>query len=153
MTDAVNQKQKAREAVLRLFRYRPRSEKEIVEKLGKKGFSGTVIRETVEYFKKLEMIDDRLFARGWIRGRLNKPLGMRRIEQELRQKGIEKETIETERRNITGYDEADTVRDLARRRLARYKNIDRLKAKQRLYAYLARRGFSSGAIAKALKEL
>lgn len=151
--DTSKDKQKARDSVLRLFRYRPRSEKEIIEKLEKKAFSKAVIQETVEYFKKLEMIDDRLFARGWIRGRLNKPLGMRRIEQELKEKGIEKEIIEQERQGVSDYDEIETVRSLARRRMARYKNIDQIKARQRLYGYLARRGFSSAAIAKALREL
>jgi len=152
MTDKKN-RQKARETVFRLFRYRPRSEKEVVEKLKAKAFPEDVIRETVDYFKKLEMLDDRLFARGWIQGRLNKPLGMRRIALELRKKGIHKDIIEEESEKITDYDETAAVRDLARRRLTRYKNVEKFKARQRLYAYLSRRGFSSGAVSKVLREL
>ena len=49
-----NELTRSKETVFRLFKYRPRSEKEIREKLEMKAFSQSIIEKTIEYFKGKE---------------------------------------------------------------------------------------------------
>lgn len=145
---------KARESVYRLLKYRPRSEKEIADKLKIQGFDEATIDETIRYFKSLKVIDDRQFARGWISSRLNKPFGSKRIHYELSQKGISLPIIKEElSKAFDAYSEADAVLNLARKRAQKYKNIEPAKAKQRLFGYLSRRGFCAETIYKAIDQL
>ena len=145
----------ARNAVFRLLKIRLRSEREIVEKLKKKEFSDEAIAKTLEYFKECELINDRQFAQRWIYARLNKPFGLNRIRTELKAKGISDGILQEELIKIPHGDEQEmeVVRKLAERRAAIYKNVSGDKLKQRLYGYLARRGFSSESIYKTLKKL
>ena len=146
---------KARTAVFRLLKIRIRSEKEIAEKLKTKKFDNTIIKETIRYFKDIELIDDRVFAKAWIRSRLNKPFGLGKIKNELKAKGIAEDILQEELETIKAddYQEAEIVLKAAQRRATIYRNVDPLKLKQRLFGYLARRGFSSESIYKALKRL
>jgi len=145
---------KAKSTVERLLKFRPRSEFEIRSKLKEKGFGGEVIDQTVFYFQKLDVLNDTVFAKGWIRSRLNKPMGARRIKEELRLKGIDKEIIAAQLTEAkTNYDETEAVQKAAEKRLRSYRNLKTEQKKQRLFGYLARRGFSNESIYKVLKGL
>ncbi len=145
---------KAKGVVSRLFRFRPRSEQEIRAKLTEKGFSGTIIAETVAYFKKIRLIDDTLFARGWIQSRLNKPFGIKRIRLELKAKGVDEETLNQEfGKAKENYSEPDAIFRLAAKRLKTYQSLEKAVAKRRLSGYLLRRGFSPGAVSKTLRGI
>ncbi len=145
---------KAKETVYRLLKYRPRSEEEIRRKLKLKKFTDDVVEQTVEYFKKYQFIDDRLFARSWVKSRLHKPLGLTRIRFELRTKGVAEDIIKEELDNFFDPEtEFESVLSLARRRMTKYKNVEPLKRKRRLFEYLARRGFNSETIQKVLRKL
>lgn len=154
MSSSGSEKAKARESAFRLLKLRPRSEYELRQKLGRKQYSDETIDETIQYLKQLQLIDDRRFTKAWINSRLARPFGLNRIRQELKLKGIEeqiiKEELSTAKETFT---EDETVLNLAQRRFKRYKNIERIKAKRRTYEYLVRRGFSSAAITKALRQL
>lgn len=145
---------KAKDTVYRLLNFRERSEKEVRDKLRTKGISANTIDNCIRYFKDLDLIDDRQFAKKWINYRLNKPFGLSRISLELKQKGIDqailKEALAESKEN---FDELAAVNELAIKRLEKYKNIDIAKTRQRLYGYLTRRGFSGNSIRKTLTEL
>ena len=144
----------AKTIVFRLFKFRPRSKKEIIKRLKEKNIAPKVIEKIVEYFKTIGMIDDALFAKGWSRSRLNKPFGIQRICYELRQKGVDQDVIADALDEVTqDYDEVETIVALAEKRLKKYSHLDKQKARQRLYGFLARRGFSSEAIYKACTGL
>jgi len=145
---------RAKQIVFRLLKYRLRSQHEIQAKLLAKNISGTVCTEIIRYFVATGLLNDMLFTRAWIASRLKKPLGLRRIHQELKAKGIDEDIIADETQRALGeYDEIVTIRNLARRRLRQYRGLNRLKVRQRLYAYLIRRGFSSDLIFKVLREM
>ncbi len=145
---------KAQTTVFRLLRFRLRSEKELREKLKAKKFPATVIGQTIEHFKDLELIDDHRFARQWTSSRLKRPFGINRIRLELREKGIHSAIIEKAiEETAENYEELDIVTELAQRRASKYKNCDPAKIKQRVYGYLLRRGFSISSINKAIKAL
>ncbi|MBF0531813.1 MAG: regulatory protein RecX [Candidatus Omnitrophica bacterium] len=146
--------QGAKQSVFRLLKFRPRSVGEIREKLAAKNFDASTIEQTVDYFKKQQLLDDRLFARGWAASRLKKPWGIARIRRELRDKGVDAESINAAFAAQFGeYDEAQTVLDLAKRRAEKYRDNDVLTAKRRLYDYLCRRGFSAAAVSKTLRTI
>jgi len=145
--------EKAREYAFLLLKFRLRSEKELLQRLRQKGFSEELCHDTVNFLKDREFIDDRIFAKGWVSSRLRRPFGLRRIRQELVQKGLDKEIIEeTFVQAKEDYDEAGIVRKLAGQRFSKLKGIEPLKAKQRVYAYLMRRGFSPDLIGDVLNK-
>ena len=151
--------QAAREYAFLLLKYRLRSERELLQRLKQKGFSEELCRDTVNFLKNKEFIDDRVFARGWVSSRLKRPFGLRRIKLELVQKGLSKEVIEDTLSRYRGqspleedYDEEGIVRKLAEERFSKLKGVEPLKGRQRVYAYLIRRGFSPDVVAKVCKE-
>lgn len=146
--------QKARAYAFLLLKFRPRSEKELAERLGRKKFDAAVIKETVTFLKEKRFIDDREFARAWIQSRLKKPFGLRRIRQELKRKGIADSVVTGQMQEIKkDYREQELVSVLAQERLKRLGAIEPQKARQRIYAYLLRRGFSPDVVIEVLHSL
>lgn len=144
----------AKRIVFRFLKFRPRSEKEVVDKLADKGFTPGTIDPAMEFFRTKKFLDDQMFARGWITSRLKKPFGMTRIRRELKQKGISDEIINQETPlALLEYDEVAAAAELAKHRLAKYKGIDKLKAKRRIYEYLIRRGFGFNTVARVVNQL
>lgn len=145
---------RAREAVLRLLKFRFRSEKELWDKLKPKGFSPQTIAQVIQYFKDIDLVDDRQFARKWIFARLAKPFGSGRIRFELKEKGVDPEIIEEELKEAAkDYSEMDIVSELAQRRAAIYKGLAKEKIRQRLYGYLLRRGFNPQTVMKVIRKI
>jgi len=149
-----NSLEKARAYAFLLLKFRLRSEKELEARLKQRGFSAEISKDTVNFLKDKEFIDDRVFAKGWVASRLKKPFGLRRINQELTEKGLDKEVIEDSLVQAKkDYNESQIVKQLARQRFSRIKNIEPLKAKMRVYAYLLRRGFSPDIVSDIVKQL
>lgn len=146
--------EEARAYAFLLLKFRLRSENELASRLRQKKFSEEIIRETIGFLKDKQFIDDRIFAKGWVASRLKRPFGLRKIRQELVQKGLGKEIIEEAfARAKEGYDEDSIARQLAEQRFSKLKSIEPLKAKARVYAYLIRRGFSPDISSDIVKGL
>lgn len=145
---------RCRAAALRFIKIRPRSVFELREKLAGKGFDPREIDEELEYLVSVELLNDRVFTGMWIRYRLARPFGFRRIITELKNKGIADEIIAQAISDAKGdYAEADVVLELARRRFERIGAIDPDKKRKRVFDFLIRRGFSVDLAMKALKKL
>lgn len=146
--------EKARNYAFLLLKFRTRSEKEITRRLKEKKFDEQAIKETIEFLKERKFIDDRAFAKAWIESRVKKPLGLRRLRQELMMKGIDKKIIDAELEAAKeDYNEPEIVKKIARERFKKLKGVQAQKAKPRLYAYLLRRGYSSEIVIDALNKL
>ena len=149
-----NQLQKAKDYAFLLLKFRPRSEKEIGERLKRKKFDTEVIRETLSFLKEKCFVDDRYFAKVWLESRIKRPLGLKKLRVELRQKGVDKEIIDSQIEEISkGYCEEEVVLRLARARLNSLKGIEPQKKKNRLYGYLMRRGFLPEQIIDVVNQL
>ena len=152
-TPANTELAKAKATVFRLFKFRPRSEREIVEKLKGKKITTENIEAAIDYFKKLDYIDDRRFAKTWTSSRLVKT-GINRIRFELKKKGIAAEIIQETLGQIPeDYSELEAILPTAKKRLQKYKGLDPLKTKRRLFEFLARRGFRQSTIQKVIRQL
>lgn len=145
---------KAKGYALRLFKLRPRAVAELRQKMTDKGHASDVISAVIEDFLALGVLDDAAFAKAWMRSRLNKPMGFRRIARELADKGIAKGLVQVAWAEIReDYDEFQVARTLAVKRAEKYTNIDPLKRKKRVMDYLARRGFQMDIIMKVIRAL
>lgn len=146
---------KAQDYAFKLLSYRPRSIKEIENRLKKKDYSSEVISIVVNGLKKLKFLNDREFAKMWVENRIRtRPMGRYRLYQELIQKGVDRDLIEKTLSNYREEEEIELAKELTQRKLKRsYRNSDQPTAKRRLYGFLQRRGFSYDTIQEALKEL
>ena len=146
--------QKALNYAFLLLKFRLRSEKELCNRLKKKKFDAEVIKNTLAFLKEKAFIDDNYFAKAWIEWRIKKPLGIRRLKEELKLKGIDKEIIDSQIQKIKEtYIEEDLVSELAQKKLGLLKGIYPYKAKQRVYAYLIRRGFSPDVVIDVITQM
>lgn len=137
-----------------LLKFRLRSEKELYERLKKKKFPEGEIKKVLAFLKEKKFIDDRAFVKAWVNSRLRQLIGLKRIRQELRQKGIAQEIIDAKIDELkNGYSESEIVGNLAADRLKKLKDLEPLKAKSRVYAYLIRRGFSPDIVIDTLNKL
>ena len=144
----------AKAVALRFLKIRPRSITELKEKLQGKGFSSTEIETTVLDLTASGSLNDRAFTKSWINYRLARPFGFRRIIQELKDKGIDKQTIEQAVAEIKGsYDPQKAALDLAQRRWQRLPAIDGAKKKKKVLDFLLRRGFEADVVIGVLRKL
>ena len=138
----------------RLLKFRPRSEYELRQRLKRRGFPESIVKETLLFLKAKGLVDDLEFARIWVESRIKKPLGINRLKQELRIKGIDKELIEQVVEGVgSKYSEEEIINDLVHRRWEKLKHIQPQKAKRRLFLYLLRRGFSLDKVQEAINQI
>ena len=147
---AADQASRATEAALVFLGYRPRSEKEVRDRLRRGGFEQEAIDHAISRLHEWRYLDDADFARRWVENRAaHRPRGRRLLQQELRHKGIDTETAR-EAIDDAALDETGAAEELARRRLPAYTGDDPAAMRRRLGAYLARRGYGYDVIRAAL---
>ena len=145
---------RARNTAYRLLTYRPRSLAELKQELADKGFDEAIIEAVVRYLERLGYINDRQFAEQWAAGRVRlRGFGRRRIEQELRYKGIGRDTIAEALDGVFGPEtELETARAAAEKKLNTMKSSDGETRRRRLSWFLQRKGFSFEIIRKVIQE-
>lgn len=144
---------RAKNSAYRYLSYRPRSHAEVEQKLRDKGFCDAIVGTVLSDLARFGFINDEQFADQWARSRVRlRGLGRRRIEQELRDKGVDAEIIS---RTLTGIFsstlEIDTAKKTAAKKLGIMKNVDRDTRRRRLAGFLERKGFSYEIIRSILK--
>lgn len=161
--------QKVYDKTLNFLSFRPRSEKEIRDYLEKKKVGGEVKKMVMKKLKRLGLLDDKKFALWWIEQRASfRPSGRRLLEQELRGKGVNQKIVKEALTQIS-QKEGETRDAIAcqfyssfERRLAlkaagkglsRYQKLPPLKFRQKMGAFLARRGFSWEVIKEVIDEI
>jgi regulatory protein len=100
-------------------------------------------------------LDDEAFARFWVDNRNRfRPRGAQALRYELRQKGVERETIDA---TLEEQDEDGAAWAAVEGKIDRWADLDKFDFEQKLMAFLARRGFRFDvcrrAAAQAWKQL
>ena len=150
---AADEAERAVQAGLRLLAVRPRSEREIRDRLRRKGFAEPAIEAAIERLRGWRYLDDAEFARLWIEHRqATGPRGRRLLELELRAKGIDPETV-AETVETAELDEEATARAVALKQLSRLARLDPVTRHRRLVGALQRRGFDWDVIRRVLGTL
>lgn len=146
---------KARQAAMNLLAVRARSTAELRRRLVEKGYSAETTESTLAWLDERGMLDDAAFAASFVRDRVRlRPHGKRRLQQELRRKGVDAAVSAGAIEEVLEAEEASEA-ELAVRAAAKWKpraGEDAQAARRRLYGYLARRGFAGDAILAAMEH-
>jgi regulatory protein len=131
---------KAYNQAIRFLGFRPRSQTEIEHNLHDKGYAPEVVSHIVARLRQEQYLDDEAFARFWLENRERfRPRGRQALRYELKQKGLDHEVIET---TLAGVDEEESAWAAIEGKLYRWKNLEEQEFKQKVMAFLSRRGFN-----------
>ena len=147
----------AREAALALLERTRRTRSDLVRRLRDKGYAASVIEPVVERLVAVGLVDDVEYARAFLASRWSRrSAGWRRLELELRKRGIATADVAVARARIEAEmgvaDDLSGARRVLSQVVRRYAALDPRTRRQRLYALLARRGFDGEVIRRALDE-
>ncbi len=145
---------RATKRAMNLLQKKDYTEKKLRDKLAEGMYSDECIDAAIEYVKSYRYLDDERFARDYIVYHMEMR-SKNRIVQDLMGKGISKEL--TERLMLEIYeDEADVdVEQEQIKKLLVKKHYDKdmeFKDKQKIIAFLLRRGYSMDSVRRALDE-
>lgn len=149
----------ATEAALRLLEVRARARREIETRLTQKGYDEDIIRQVTEKLIRIGLLDDAQFAALWVEAKTrpggNRPVGKRRITQELFQKGVSKDNIAYAVEKVTGADELALALAAARKKVRLVPTArEALQAeRQKLIGFLQRRGFGWDIVKQVTREV
>lgn len=142
---------KAKKYALRLLIYRGRSEKEMEERLQKKGHSSRVIASTIKYLRDMGFLNDFTLAEALKREALaNRMLSQYAARKFVLSRGIPVSIVDAIFGASEQSDFESAVR-LAGKKLGVLGKYPAVTARRRLYNFLLRRGYSTGTIMKVLK--
>ncbi len=131
--------ERARDAAMRLIVQRPRSVREVTQRLGRRDFAPKTIEQVVDRLQELDLLDDLAFARYWVEQRETfKPRSPRALRQELAQKGVARGVIDEV---VAGVDAEGAARKAAQSRVNRWVGLPEELFFQKMAGYLQRRGF------------
>ena len=142
----------AMEKAVALLASRARTEREIADALRQNAYPEQTVARVMARLHEAGYLDDEDFAGHWAASRASKGMGARRIRMELRQKGVDADTIE---RALSSVDEEDQMDGAlkAARKAARGKELSQPSERQKVLAALARRGYDYATARAALAHL
>jgi regulatory protein len=140
------------EAAIRFLSVRPRSEREVRQRLDRHGFAPEMMDRAVERLRELDLVDDAAFASYWVEQRqTHRPRGSRLLKLELRQKGLATD-VAVEALAELG-DESESAYAAGSTRVRALRGLDERAFRQRLTGFLQRRGFDYESAASAVERL
>ncbi len=149
---------KATEAALVLLEVRARAKREIETRLAQKGYDESVIAQVTEKLTRLGLLDDAQFAAQWVEAKTriggSRPVGKRRLSQELFGKGVAKDQITEAVERVSEDDELALARAAARKkvRLVPTEREALQSERQKLMGFLQRRGFGWETVKRVTRE-
>jgi regulatory protein len=147
---------RAKNTAYRFLSYRPRSRAEIETKLRDKEFDEATVAAVLVDLARLGFVNDEQFARAWARGRIRlRGFGRRRIDQELRSKGVAPEIIRESLAEIFGEtSETETAMHVAeKKKLRTMRHVEPEARKRRLAGLLERKGYAFDVIREVLSAV
>ncbi len=154
---------KLTDKTLHFLSLRPRSESEILNYLSKKisrsqnipfqeAKESYITKTIIQKLKKYDYLNDREFARFWIRSRIKlKPKGKIALKNELQVKGIDKEIIDSVLLNLPN--QVVIAKKAIEKKLKLWKSLPQQELKKKVYSYLSTRGFDFETIGKVFAFL
>ncbi len=146
--EKVSVEDKAVYRALDLIARRPRSEGELRDYLKRKKYTDEEIVKILNTLSIKGYINDKDFARRWVESRrLLKPISIRRLRLELRQKRVADEIV-NEALESDETNEPEVLKELIEKK----QKQTRYRDKQKLTQFLLRQGFNYSDIKLALEE-
>jgi regulatory protein len=136
----------AKRTAIAYLNHRSRSEKEIRDRLQREDISESIVVRVLDFLREQQLVNDDKWSRAFVNDKLvRKPVSSRQLAFGLAQKGVAKETIEETIAELNKT-ESDSERAMksAEKRWPRIlkSEADPRKRKQKLYTFLAGRGFA-----------
>jgi regulatory protein len=144
-----------RSMALKLLARRARSRAELKRYLKTKGMDHHTIQTVLDQLQKLGLVSDADYARTAAENLVQSGrAGPRAVYSRLRQKGIAADVAASATdQAMAGQDEEAMARSLAEKRVRALGALDAFTRRRRLYAFLARRGFSPETIGHVIATI
>ena len=140
---------RAKRRAMHLLEKQDRTRKNLEDKLRESDYPQIAIDAAIAYVESFHYIDDERYARSYVHFH-QEGKSKRRIQQDLMQKGIDRDVIALVLEEEYETSEADMIRDLLRKKHYDPESAD-AKERSKMYRFLAGRGFSSGDISRVLR--
>ena len=128
---------------VRLLTASKKSEREIVKRLGEKGYAPEAIEEITAQLKAQRILSDQKLTQETIQtALLEKRYGPKRVYYNLRKRGISSAEAQKAADAYPKSAEREAANELAQARWLRLERIEPKKRKKRLYDFLINRGFN-----------
>ncbi len=149
-----SEEERARQYVFRLLAVRPRTERELRERLRRRGFPAAIVDQTLTWAPAEGLVDDALFARLYAESELvSRPRSRRLLAWELHRRGVDGEAARAAAEGA--YPELSEEK-LAEQALAQrrklWAGLPREKALRRATAFLLRRGFDPDLVQELVEK-
>ncbi len=145
--------QAVKDRCYKLLAGRDHGAEELRRKLVKKGFSPEISEQVVDEFHQKDLLNDHTYARKFSQDKHNLKLwGPKKIKSALYNKGVPKNVIESVIQDLRQeIDQKDICLELALKRRKHFlRETDEYKRKQKIFRYLAGKGYSSDAIQRSI---
>jgi len=131
--------------------YRARSEKEIRQNLKKHEYPEDAIEYAMTRLRENRLANDNEFAQAWVENRSTfRPRSRRALTMELRQKGLDEETV---KQAVAGIDEEALAYETALKRAPRLASLEWSEFRRKLSEHLARRGFPYSVVTSTVTRI
>jgi regulatory protein len=118
------------------------------------GIEADVAAEVLQRYSEVGIIDDQAFARAWVTSRHHgRGIAGRVLATELRQKGVDADTVGAALAELDPDTEAATARGLVERKLRSTPTGSPDALIRRLVGMLARKGYSPGLAIRVVREV
>jgi regulatory protein len=146
-----DERERAMGQALLFLSYRARSEKEIRQNLKKHDYSEAAVEHTMTRLRENRLANDNEFAQAWVENRNTfRPRSRRALTMELRQKGLDEETVKNA---VADLDEDALAYETARKRAPRLTGLEWSEFRKKLSEYLARRGFPYSVVTSTVTRI
>lgn len=143
--------QKCLDKTINFTMVRPRSIKEVKDYFRRKEVPESIHEEIFKRLERLELLDDKKFAKWWIDQRLQFKLKSQKdITFELRQKGIDTNTIKNTL-DDSEIDEVKIAKELIAKKSYKWQRFDEKTRRQKISQYLVGKGFNWNVVNDVLK--
>ena len=144
----------AREKALTLIAKKDRTVTEVRRHLVRQKVDPATIELVITDLRRMQLVDDRAFARRFVEMRLDHPAGKEKFAEDLANKGVEESIITDVLDEFGEQLQSDrAAANLLRKQAHRYANLEERKARQRMYGLLARRGFDGETAVEAVDQV
>lgn len=134
--------------------YQERCKQDVIKKLNKLEITERYHEEYLNHLQEEKFLDESRFVRSFIRGKLrSNQWGKRKISFALKQKAVKESLIQEGLEAVEEQTYFEIAMAVAEKKLRSIKEKEAWKRKQKLYAYLAQKGFESYLISNVIDEI
>ncbi|WP_338113786.1 regulatory protein RecX [Paenibacillus aquistagni] len=147
-----DEKNKAYVHSLKYLQRKPRTRVELFRYLSQKGYEAEIIENVLDQLEQEWLVNDASYAEAWLSQRVFRHhKGRRLVQQELKQKGVHAAHIVKALEGLDPEEELESAIAAARKKWRQTSGEHYLR-KQKVAAFLARRGYPNGIARQAAQQ-